>query len=90
MRAVRVDGTPTGQRPLRYEGVPAPAVLRAPARELVQLDDAVHRRREERTVMADQGDSGPCRAHMVLQTVQAVVVQVIGRFIEEKDIRLRQ
>ena len=87
---VGIDGALPGPVPLGQVGVPAAAELAAGAGELVQLEDPGDGPGQQRPVVADQRDAGPAAPQVGLEPGQAVVVEVVGRLVEEQDVGLGQ
>ena len=90
VRRVRVGRPPPGELALGDVGIPAAGEHRAVPGELVQLQDLARDRGEQGAVVADQGQPGPAAAQVRLEQGQSGVVEVVGRLVEQQDVRLGQ
>src|SRR5207302_3722229 len=63
---------------------PAAAVLRRPARPLVELDEARDDTVEEGTVVRDDDDRAGMRGQRALEPGEAGEVEVVGRLVEQE------
>ena len=83
-------GVAPSHRPLLLVGEPAAVEPRRPTVVLVQLDHARHHPFEEGPVVAHQRDARVEPGDETLEALQAVEVQVVGRFVEEEDVEPAQ